>query len=87
VNRQGSRLTSRGIDASIRRWAKKYGIRKEVAHPHSFRHLFAIEFLKKNSNIALLADLMGHSSVSTTSIYLKLSREEQMRQFNDASDW
>ena len=58
-----------------------------MAHPHAFRHLFAIEFLKKNSNIALLADLMGHSSVSTTSVYLKLSMEEQMRQFNEASDW
>lgn len=72
---------------SISRWAKKYGIRGEVAHPHSFRHLYAIEFLQHNSNIALLADLMGHSSVNTTSIYLKLSKEEQMRQFNEASDW
>lgn len=87
VNRYGKALSSRGVDASIRHWAKKYGIRKEVAHPHAFRHLFAIEFLKKNSNLALLADLMGHSSVSTTSIYLKLSRDEQMRQFNEASDW
>lgn len=87
VNRYGGALSSRGVEESIRKWAKKYGIRKEVAHPHAFRHLFALEFLKKNSNIALLADLMGHSSVSTTSIYLKLSREEQMRQFNEASDW
>lgn len=86
-NRSGKRMTNRGISENIRRWAGRYGIRKEVMHPHSFRHLFAIEFLKRNSNIALLADLMGHSSVSTTSIYLKLSREEQMRQFNEASDW
>ncbi len=87
VNRQGDRLSCAGVDSNIRRWAEKYGIRKEVAHPHAFRHLFAIEFLKRNSNIALLADLMGHSGVGTTSIYLKLSREEQVRQFNDASDW
>lgn len=87
VNRRGRRLTERSIDASIKYWAEKYGVRREVAHPHAFRHLFAVEFLKKNSNLALLADLMGHSSVSTTSIYLKLSREEQMKQFNEASDW
>ena len=80
-------MTNRGVSENIRRWAGRYGIRKEVMHPHSFRHLYAVEFLKHNSNIALLADLMGHSSVSTTSIYLKLSREEQMRQFNEASDW
>ncbi len=86
-NRFGEQMTERGVAQNIKNWAKKYGIRDEVAHPHSFRHLFAIEFLRHNPNIALLADLMGHSSVNTTSIYLKLSREEQMKQFNEASNW
>lgn len=86
-NRYGGQMSRRGVEQNIRNWAAKYGVRKEVAHPHSLRHLYAIEFLKRNSNIALLADLMGHSSISTTSIYLKLSKEEQMKQFNDASNW
>lgn len=86
-SRYGSEMTSRGVASRLNQMAKKYGIRKEVMHPHSFRHLYAIEFLKRNPNIALLADLMGHSSVNTTSIYLKLSKEEQMKQFNKASDW
>lgn len=80
-------ISTRGVAENVKRWAKRYGIRTEVAHPHSFRHLYAIEFLKNNSNIALLADLMGHSDVSTTSIYLKLSKEEQMKQFNEACKW
>lgn len=87
TNRYGNQLSERGVAENIKRWAKKYGIRKEVAHPHAFRHLYAIEFLRHNPNIALLADLMGHSSINTTSIYLKLSKEEQMRQFNEASNW
>lgn len=87
VNQRGGPLTARGMDANLKRWAQKYGIRKEAAHAHAFRHLYALEFLKRNPNLALLADLMGHSSVSTTSIYLRMSREEQMRQFNEASDW
>ncbi|MCM1190639.1 MAG: site-specific integrase [bacterium] len=86
-SKQGRQMTNRGVAQDIKNWARKYGIRDEVAHPHAFRHLYAIEFLKHNSNIALLADLMGHSSVSTTSIYLKLSKEEQIRQFNEASNW
>lgn len=86
-SRYGNEMTSRGVASRLNAMAKKYGIRKEVMHPHSFRHLYAIEFLKKNPNISLLADLMGHSSVATTSIYLKLSKEEQMRQFNEASNW
>lgn len=80
-------ITTRGVAENIKRWAKRYGIRQEVAHPHSFRHLYAIEFLKHNPNISLLADLMGHSNVNTTSIYLKLSKEEQIKQFNEASNW
>ena len=87
TSRYGQQMTSSAVGSDIRRWAERYGVRKEVAHPHAFRHLYAIEFLKKNSNLALLADLMGHSSLSTTSIYLQLSMEEQMRQFNEASDW
>ena len=87
TNRYGMQLSTRGIEQLVKNRCQKYGIRPEVAHPHSFRHLYAIEFLKYNSNISLLADLMGHASVDTTSIYLKLSREEQMRQFNEASNW
>lgn len=86
-SRYGKQMTTRGLSQLIKIWAEKYGIREEVAHPHSFRHLYALEFLKKNPNISLLADLMGHSNVSTTSIYLKLSKEEQMKQFNEASSW
>lgn len=85
-NRYGRKMSTRGLAQLIRNWAKKYGIRKEVAHPHAFRHLYAIQFLHQNQNIALLADLMGHSSVSTTSIYLRLSKEEQIRQFNEAAE-
>lgn len=87
VNKNGKKYTAKGIASNIKRWAKKYGIRDEVAHPHAFRHLYAIEFLKRNSNIALLADLMGHSSVQTTSIYLRLSQQEQQKQLNEAMRW
>ena len=69
-SKYSKQMTTRGLSQLIKNWAKKYGIRDEVAQPHSFRHLYAIEFLKQNPNIALLADLMGHSNVSTTSIYL-----------------
>lgn len=86
-NRDDKQYTTRGISQNLQNWGKKYGIRKDVMHPHSFRHFYAINFMKRNNNIALLADLMGHSSVETTSIYLRLSKEEQKRQFNDAVNW
>lgn len=86
-SKYGGQMTTRGVAGQIQKWAGKYGIPPQVAHPHSFRHLFAIEFLKRNNNIALLSDLLGHESVDTTAIYLRLSAEEQKEQFNQAMGW
>lgn len=86
-SKYGGRMTTRGVAENIKRWSKRYGIPEEVAHPHSFRHLFAKEFLKKNKNIALLSDLLGHESVDTTAIYLRMSEEEQREQFNKSMNW
>ena len=85
-NRYGKQMTTRGLDSIIKKCGK-YGIRKEILHAHAFRHLYAIQFLKSNNNIALLADLMGHESVDTTAIYLRLSAQEQKKQFNCAMNW
>lgn len=73
--------------ANVLRSFSRYGIPKEVLHPHSFRHFFAIEFLRRNQNIALLADLLGHSTVTTTMIYLRMSQEQQKRMIDNAVDW
>ncbi len=85
-NRYGKQMTTRGLDSIIKD-CEKYGLRKEILHAHAFRHFFAVQFLKHNKNIALLADLMGHESVDTTAIYLRLSAAEQKRQLNDAMNW
>ena len=86
-NRHGGPMTSRGYDANFKRYAAKYGIPKELAHAHGLRHLFAKEFLKRNPNISLLADLLGHSGVNTTMIYTRESAEEQKQKLDDAVDW
>lgn len=87
TNKYGNQMTTRGFAIMLQKHAKQYGIPLENAHPHSFRHLFAIEFLKRNSNISLLADLLGHSGVNTTMIYLRLSQEQQAEALNNAVDW
>ena len=77
-NRWGEQITARGISQQLINYAHKYSINKKVMHPHSFRHFFAIEFLRHDNDISLLADLMGHSSINTTAIYLRLSKEQQI---------
>ena len=59
----------------------------EVVYPHSFRHRFAKNFLEKFSDIALLADLMGHESIETTRIYLRRTSSEQQQIVDQVVDW
>lgn len=77
LNRYGDRITTRGISQQLKNYADKYGLDKKVVYPHSFRHRYAKNFLEKYSDIALLADLMGHESIETTRIYLRRTASEQ----------
>ena len=83
----GKAMTSRGIAEGLKRYGRLYGIPEEVMHPHAFRHFFAIEFLKRNNNIALLADILGHSDVKMTQLYLRQSQEQQHDAVDKAVDW
>lgn len=80
-------LTSRGIALGLKRAAERYGVNPDVVYPHSFRHLFAKNFIAKNPDIAFLADLMGHESIETTRIYLRRTAAEQRRAVDEAIDW
>ena len=58
-----------------------------VVYPHSFRHRFAKNFLEKYNDIALHSDLMGHESIETTRIYLRMTAGEQSKIINDVVTW
>ena len=87
LNARGGRLTPRGISIRLKEYASKYGIDPDLVHPHAFRHLFAKNFLKKDNDIALLADLLGHSKIETTRIYLQQSSREQGKMVDEIVDW
>lgn len=53
-------------------------VKKSKVHAHSFRHLFASEYLKLDgASITELADLLGHSSLETTRIYTRTSTSDK----------
>lgn len=53
-------------------------VNKEHVHPHAFRHFFARCYLETYpSDIAGLADILGHSSIETARIYTKLTNNEK----------
>ena len=76
-------ITPRGISNMLKKIAEELNIDLKKVHPHSFRHMFAINFLKDNKDITLLADLLGHSNLDTTKIYLRRTEEEQRKIINN----
>ena len=87
LNYAGKRITSRGVSSKLKELAKECGIKPEVVYPHSFRHLFAKNFLTRCSDIAFLADLMGHESIETTRIYLRRTSSEQRYAVDEIVTW
>lgn len=87
LNKDGKQITTRGIAHQLKTIANKYKMNSNVIYPHSFRHRFAKNFLEKQKDIALLADLMGHESIETTRIYLRKTSEEQQEIVDNIIDW
>lgn len=87
LNKYGERITARGVSQQLKNYADKYGLDKKTIYPHSFRHLYAKNFLEKYNDIALLADLMGHESIETTRIYLRRTATEQQELIDAIVTW
>ena len=87
LNHRGQVITSRGVAIQLKHLAVRYHIDPDTVYPHSFRHRFAKNFLKKYNDIALLADLMGHDSIETTRIYLTRSSAEQKELLDRIITW
>lgn len=73
LNRQGQPLSRSYIWRELKKLALKTGIPEQKVFPHNLRHLFARCYYELDNDLAGLADVLGHSSVSTTKIYLSTS--------------
>lgn len=56
------------------------GVEKSKVFPHNFRHLFACIFYQTHRDLSRLADLLGHSNINTTRIYICVNSDEHARQ-------
>ena len=59
---------------------KAAGVESSKVFPHNLRHLFAVCFYRAARDIVKLADMLGHSSINTTRIYLLSTGAEHARQ-------
>lgn len=84
-NQSGQPLHPRSIQDRITLYAQNAGIRSVRCSPHTFRHTFAKIFLMNDGDPYVLRDLLGHNSMSTVIIYLKLFREDLLKKYEGKS--
>lgn len=77
--KSGKPLDRRQIWAELKRLCPHAGVKETKVFPHNLRHLFATVFYQACRDIAKLADLLGHSSIETTRLYLLASGAEHRR--------
>ena len=85
LSNNGKRLTRAAIWQSIKKYVGAAGITKTVS-PHTFRHSFATHLVDGGANLVEIQKLLGHSDISTTEIYVHLSKDfidsEYMKAFD-----
>ncbi len=79
VTKNGKPLDRTNIWREMKNLCKKANVEESKVFPHNLRHLFARAFYEKEKDIAKLADILGHSSINTTRIYIITSGDEHLR--------
>lgn len=80
--KSGKPISRRQVWYELKRLCRAAGVEPGKVFPHNLRHLFATTFYRACKDIARLADVLGHSSIETTRIYLAVSGAEQARQLD-----
>lgn len=70
VTRTGKALSRSNIWREMKNLCEEAGVNPDKVFPHNLRHLFARTFYGIEKDIAKLADILGHSSINTTRIYI-----------------
>ena len=79
VTRNGKPLDRSNIWAQMKRLCQAAGVNPSKVFPHNLRKLFARTFYGIEKDIAKLADILGHSSIDTTRIYIMTTGTEHRR--------
>ena len=79
LTRGGNSLSRKQIWAEMKALCRRAGVEPSKVFPHNLRHLFARLFYRATRDVARLADVLGHSSIETTRIYLISTGAEHAR--------
>ena len=79
ISKGGKPLDRSNIWAQMKRLCQLAGVTASKVFPHNLRKLFARTFYEIEKDIAKLADILGHTSVDTTRIYIMCTGIEHRR--------
>ncbi|MCD8222919.1 MAG: tyrosine-type recombinase/integrase [Clostridiales bacterium] len=79
VTRGGKPIDRSNLHHEIRNLCEMAGVARSKGFPHNFRHLFACIYYEQEKNLANLADVLGHSNLNTTRIYVRCGWKKQVQ--------
>lgn len=83
VTKNGKAMNRSNIWAEMKKLCKEAGVSPNKVFPHNLRHLFARTFYGIEKDIAKLADILGHSNINTTRIYIISTGAEHRRKMEN----
>ena len=83
ITRTGKPISRTNIWREMKELCKEAGVEPQKVFPHNLRHLFARVFYGIEKDIAKLADILGHSSINTTRIYIISTGDEHRRRMEN----
>lgn len=79
ITKSGNPMNRSNIWKEMKNLCKQADVSPTKVFPHNLRHLFAHTFYGIEKDIAKLADILGHSNINTTRIYIMTTGAEHRR--------